>query len=82
MCVRACGGVGSEGYFLLSRKLAAQSPNFCDLLQGRGAVVYISMMCMLIEMIHVSVTVPNGTIVVWGILFGGVHPVFISMMCM
>ena len=31
---------------------------------------------------YVSVVPPNVTMVVYGILFGGVHPVFISMMCM
>ena len=33
------------------------------------------MMCMYIEMFHVSVIVPNATTVVYGILFGGMHPI-------
>ena len=28
-----------------------------------------------------TVIAPNATMVVYGILFGGVHPIFISMMC-
>ena len=34
-----------------------------------GAVVFISMMCVLIKMFHVSVIDPNATIVVYGIFF-------------
>ena len=34
-------------------------------------VVFISMMCMYIETFHVSVIAPNGTMVVYEILFGG-----------
>ena len=43
-----------------------------------GAVVFISMMCVLIKMLHVSVIYPNATLVVYGIVFDAV--VFLSMM--
>ena len=37
-------------------------------------MLFISMMCMQIETFHVSVIAPNATMVVGGMLFGGVHP--------
>ena len=40
------------------------------------------MMCMKIEMFAVSDITLNATMVVYGISFGGMHPVFISMMCL
>ena len=43
------------------------------LLGGMHSVVFISMMCMYIETSHISVTAPNATKVVYGILFGGMH---------
>ena len=43
--------------------------------------VFISMMCMQIEMFPVSAIAPNVTMVICGILLGSMHPVFISM-CM
>ena len=39
------------------------------------------MMCMWTETFHVSVIAPND-IMVYGILFGGMHPIFISMIFM
>ena len=41
---------------------------------GMHPVVFISIMCMQIEMFHVSVIAPNATMVNYGILFGGMHP--------
>ena len=32
------------------------------------------MMCMEIKTFHISVIAPNATIVIYGILFGGMHP--------
>ena len=37
----------------------------------------MSMMCMYIKTFHVSVIAPNTTMVVYGILFGGMHPICI-----
>ena len=51
----------------------AQPLNFCDLYYGGEAVVFVSMMCMLIEIFSVSIVAPNTTMVVYGILFGGIH---------
>ena len=35
----------------------------------------------MIEMFHVLIIAPNTTMVVYGILFGGMHSIFIFMMC-
>ena len=37
-------------------------------------VLYLSMMCMHIEMFHVSDIALNATMVIYGILFDGMHP--------
>ena len=39
------------------------------------------MMCMYIETFHVSVIARNAIIVVYGILFGGMHPAAFVIIC-
>ena len=43
-------------------------------LKGEVSVVFISMMYIYIETVHVSVIAPNATMVVSGILVGDMHP--------
>ena len=47
---------------------------FCDLFQRWGAVVFVSMTCIYIGTFHVSVRAQNATMVIYGTLFGGMHP--------
>ena len=49
------------------------STNFCDLFQGWGTVVFLSMMCMYTETFPLSVMAPNAIMGIYGILFGGIH---------
>ena len=59
---------GSQGRFWLFQRWAPQIPTttiICDLFQRWGTVVFF---------IHVSIKVLNATMVVYGILFGGMHP--------